>query len=155
VKEWLQHNTTFVALNSYNNTSITLKLLVRIKWIKYTLKCILLVICILWIWLLSVFPWNKPTCMSILPMLMCLWCGCAYMNQNSGSIKGPSKCECFTSICWLTVNSEVPDCSLVNMWHCASASAARIRHKPWERSEMNIRMFKNNFHCWTIRPSGM
>ena len=33
-----QHNTTFLTLYSYNNTSITLNLLVRIKWIKYIIN---------------------------------------------------------------------------------------------------------------------
>jgi len=33
-----QHNTTFVPLYSYNNTSITLNILVRIKWIKYIIN---------------------------------------------------------------------------------------------------------------------
>jgi len=33
-----QHNTTFVPLYSYNNTSITLNTLVRIKWIKYIIN---------------------------------------------------------------------------------------------------------------------
>jgi len=60
------------------------------------------------------------------------------------------------------VNCEVSDCSLVNchivrfcMWHSSSASAARIRHKPCEQSEMKVTVFINNFHCWTIWPSGM
>jgi len=33
-----QHNPVFVLLYSYNNTSITLNILVRIKWIKYIIN---------------------------------------------------------------------------------------------------------------------
>jgi len=36
--ECQQHNTTFVPLYSYNNTSITLNTLVRTKWIKYIIN---------------------------------------------------------------------------------------------------------------------
>ena len=36
--ECQQHNTTFVPLCSYNNTSITLNILVRMKWIKYIIN---------------------------------------------------------------------------------------------------------------------
>jgi len=36
--ECQQHNTTFVRLYSYNNTSITLNILVRMKWIKYIMN---------------------------------------------------------------------------------------------------------------------
>jgi len=36
--ECQQHNTTFVPLYSYNNTSITLNTLVRMKWIKYIIN---------------------------------------------------------------------------------------------------------------------
>ena len=34
------------------------------------------------------------------------------------------------------------------MWHSASASAAQIRHKPCESSEMKVTMFIVIFHCW-------
>ena len=53
-------------------------------------------------------------------------------------LKGLNECQSFSSVCRLTVNCKVSDCSLVNchvvcfMWRCASASAARSRHKEYE-----------------------
>jgi hypothetical protein len=87
-----------------------------------------------------------------------------------------NKCQLFSSVCRLRVNCEVSDCCLVDchivcffmwcslvnchivclfMWRCASASAARSRHKQYERSEMKVRMSIYIFHCWRIQPSGM
>jgi len=73
--ECQQHNTTFVPLYSYNNTSITLNILVRIKGIKYVYIVNFEMHFVGYLYIMNliiVFPCNKPTCMSILPMLMCL-----------------------------------------------------------------------------------
>jgi hypothetical protein len=87
--ECQQHDTTFVPFHSYNNTSITLNILVRIKWIKYIINTEMHFVGYLYTMNLisKCISWNKPTCMSILPTLMCLWCGFGYVDQNSGSIK--------------------------------------------------------------------
>jgi hypothetical protein len=81
------------------------------------------------------------------------------VQQDSDSIKSLNYYQLFSSVCRLTVNCEMSDCSLVNcyivcffMWHCASASVARSMHKQYERSEMKIRMHINIIQCW---PAGM
>jgi hypothetical protein len=60
-------------------------------------------------------------------------------NRIQVQLKGLNECQLFSSVCRLTVNCEESDCSLVNchivwffMWRCASASAARSRHKQYE-----------------------
>jgi len=64
---------------------------------------------------------------------------CVCVQQDSGSVKGLNEYQLLSSICRQTVNCEESDSSLVNchivcffMWCCASASAARSRHKQYE-----------------------
>ena len=153
------HN-TFVPLYSCINNNIAWKILVRIEWIKYIINIEMHFVGHLYITdLITTCISVKHTCASFLSMLMCLWCDCRSLNQNSGSVKGLSECQLFYSLCWLTVNCEVSDCLLVNccivcffMCCCASASAVRSRHKQYEVCEMKVRMFVNIIQCW---PSGM
>ena len=84
------------------------------------------------------------------------------MQQDSGSIKILNEHQLFSSVCRLAVNYEESDCLLVNchivrffMWRCVSASAARSRHKRYERSEMKVKMFINIIQCWIMWPSEM
>ena len=79
-------------------------------------------------------------------------------NGIQVQLKFLNECHLSSSVCELTVKFEWSNCSLVNchivyffMWRCASASAARSRHKQYERSEMKLRMFIKITQCW---PSG-
>jgi hypothetical protein len=84
------------------------------------------------------------------------------VQQYSGSIESLNECQLFSSVCRLTMNCEESDCSLVNchivflfMWHCASASIARIRHKQYERSEMKVKNVHIHLSLLENQPSGM
>ena len=140
--------------------NITQNILVRIEWIKYIINFEVYFGGYLYIThvittsisLKETHMHVNSACVNVFVMRLCV------CNRIEVQLKGFNECQLFSSICRLMGICEESDCSLVNchivcfMWRCACASAARSRHKQYERSEMKVRMFINIIQYW---PSGM
>jgi len=111
-----QHISTFVVFISNNIAWNILAMIESIRYIKNTEVHFVGYLFIMG--LITTCISVKHTCTSFLPMLMCLWCGCRSVTQNSVSVKVLNECQLFSSVCCLTVNCEESDCSLLSHIVC-------------------------------------